>query len=240
MAENYFYGLNYGINQNNCPTFEMIKSDFTKIHKSSPYLLFISANELGMYTYLSMWIDSPDTFNQEMNALKNILDNSDYQPLTNVDALIVGSEVLYRNDTDPDTLANYIHTGIQVTTADVYYTFPPVIIASRERQNGFSYWEGISTLLSQYQSVVATKANGKPVRISETGWPTASGHFGNSVASPANQKLYLSNVVCQTQSDQANWGIMYANHALKGNLSPSLFANPTCQVKHIYLYMLYI
>ncbi|KAI8637954.1 glycoside hydrolase superfamily [Parasitella parasitica] len=271
-GENYFYGLNYGINQNACPSYETIKSEFTQIKKytnrvrtfslsvcNEGALALQAANELGMNIYLGMWIDRPDTFDAEMAALKNILANTQQESLDKVDALIVGSEVLYRKDTDANSLANYISTvrdlvkpkGISVTTADVYYEFPPVVVEKLDflMMNAFPYWEGVtadqgaSTLMAHYDSVVQ-KANGKPVRISETGWPSSGGNFGASVASPANEKLYLSNVLCITRQRnidliyfsardepykagvEAYWGVMYSNFTLKSNLPTTLLANP--------------
>ncbi|CEP18951.1 hypothetical protein [Parasitella parasitica] len=272
VSENYFYGLNYGINQNACPSYETIKAEFTQIKKytnrvrtfslsvcNEGALALQAANELGMNIYLGMWIDRPDTFDAEMAALKAILANSQQESLNKVDALIVGSEVLYRKDTDANSLANYIGTvrnlvkpkGISVTTADVYYEFPPVVVENLDflMMNAFPYWEGVtagqgaSTLMAHYDSVVQ-KANGKPVRISETGWPSSGGNFGASVASPANQKLYLSNVLCVTRQRnidlvyfsardepykagvEAYWGVMYSNFTLKSNLPTTLLANP--------------
>lgn len=100
---------------------------------STASLALQATQDLGMRIYLGMWIDRPDTFDKEMNALKNILANND---VSNVDGLIVGSEVLYRGDTDPQSLANYIKQvkelaaphGIKVATADVYYKFPSVVV----------------------------------------------------------------------------------------------------------------
>lgn len=97
--------------------------------------------------------------------------------------------------------------------------------------------------MAHYDSVVQ-KANGKPVRISETGWPSSGGNFGASVASPANQKLYLSDVLCVTRQRNINmiyfsardepykagveayWGVMYSNFTLKTDLPATLLANP--------------
>ncbi|CAO3652897.1 unnamed protein product [Mucor fragilis] len=272
-AQNYFYGLNYGINQNACPSYETIKAEFAQIKKytnrvrtfslsvcNEGALALRAANELGMNIYLGMWIDRPDTFDAEMAALKAILANTQQESLDKVDAIIVGSEVLYRKDTDENSLANYIGTvrdliqpkGIPVTTADVYYEFPPVVVEKLDflLMNAFPYWEGVtadqgvSTLMAHYDSVVQQKANGKPVRIGETGWPSAGGNFGASVASSANQKLYLSNVLCVTRQRnidmlyfsardepykagvEAYWGVMYSNFTLKSNLPATLLANP--------------
>ncbi|CEG78766.1 hypothetical protein RMATCC62417_13323 [Rhizopus microsporus] len=109
--------------------------------------------------------------------------------------------------------------------------------------NAFPYWEGVTadqganTLMQHYQSVVSV-AQGKPVRISETGWPTAGDNFGASVPSAENQRLYLSNVLCQTRQKnidmiwfsaldepykagvEQHWGIMNSDGSLKSALSP--------------------
>ncbi|KAI9475548.1 MAG: glycoside hydrolase superfamily [Benjaminiella poitrasii] len=271
-AENRFYGLNYGINPTNCPTLESILTDFTSIKQYTDRVRIFSlsvcnqgelalqaANQLDMNIYLGMWIDRPETFDAEMYALQTLLGQN--HSFEKVDAIIVGSEVLYRNDTDANSLANYIGLvhdlaspkGIAVTTADVYYKFPPVIVNKIDflMINAFPYWEGVVaqegavTLLSHYQSVV-DKANGKLVRISETGWPTAGGNFSVSVASPADQRIYASDILCLTRKNnidmlwfsafdepyrngvEAYWGIMHANHTLKNDMSTVLFTNLTC------------
>lgn len=59
--------------------------------------------------------------------------------------------------------------------------------------NVFPYWEGVSidnaasTVLDHYNEAVG-KASGKPVKISETGWPTAGANYKESVPSPENQQ----------------------------------------------------
>ncbi|KAI8337394.1 glycoside hydrolase superfamily [Choanephora cucurbitarum] len=271
MAENYFYGLNYGIDQNNCPTYDKIRADFSKIKQytnrvktfslsvcDQGALVLQAANELDMNIYLGMWIDRPDTFESEMNALNSILSNSQLS-FDKVDGLVVGSEVLYRKDTDENTLADYLKQvgdvakpkGIKITTADVYYMFPPVVVEQLDflTINAFPYWEGVTAdqgatkLLEHYQSVVS-KANGKPVRIGETGWPSAGGNFDASVASPENQRLYLTDVLCQTRKNnidliwfsafdepyktgvEAYWGLMTSEQNLKPNITTSLLSNP--------------
>lgn len=144
----YFYGLNYGINQNACPSYEQIKGDFQTIKQytnrvrtfslsvcNQGQLALQAANELGMNIYLGMWIDTQATFDAEMAALTSLIGSG--QSFSKVDAVIVGSEVLYRKDTDEQSFANYIQKvgqmvrpkGIKVTSADVYYEFPPVVVA---------------------------------------------------------------------------------------------------------------
>ncbi|KAI9263069.1 glycoside hydrolase superfamily [Sporodiniella umbellata] len=261
-AAEVFYGLNYGINTQACPTLEQVKADFVKIQQYTGRVRIFSlgpchlgqlaveaVNALDMRLYLGMWIDRPDTFAAEMQAMRDILASG--QTLANVDGLIVGSEVLYRNDTDANTLAGYLAkvrtlvSPLPITNADVYYEFPPVVVDQLDflMMNAFPYWEGVTadqgalTLMDHYRTVVA-KAQGKPVRISETGWPSAGGHFGASVASPENQKLYLAQVLCQTRQHtidllwfsafdepykpgvEQHWGIMNSDRTLKTSLSP--------------------
>jgi len=268
MAQ-YFDGLNYGINPDACPSLDQIKSDYKILNQYTDHVRSFSlhvcnegqlalqaSQDLCMKIYLGMWIDRPDTFEAEMNALKNIMENN---VLSNIEAIIVGSEVLYRNDTDENTLANYIAevkryvkpTGIPVGTSDVYYKLPPVVIEQVDivMMNAFPYWEGVTVdqgakaLMDHYDYVVSI-AQGKPVYITETGWPTCGGNFEASVASPENQKKYLSDVLCETRRrgitllwysalDQpyrggveGHWGIMDSNGHLKSNLSPSILENP--------------
>ncbi|KAL0074702.1 glycoside hydrolase family 17 protein [Phycomyces blakesleeanus] len=265
----YFYGLNYGINQDSCPTLEDVKKDLTAL---KPYtnririfslsvcnqaeLALQATQELGMQLYLGMWVDRPDTFDNEMKALDNIASKYGF---SNVDAIIVGSEVLYRNDTDSASLANYIKKvkdtigpkGVKVTTADVYYELPPDVVQELDfvMMNAFPYWEGVSvqdgasTLMNHYDHVV-TIAQGKPVKISETGWPSAGDNFGDAVPSPENQKTYLAAVLCEAKKRnidilwfsakdepyrsgvEAHWGILNANNTLKSNIPLSTLQNP--------------
>lgn len=81
-----------------------------------------------------MWVNTPQTFESEFNALKALVNSGAH--LGNVDAIIVGSEVVYRKDADATTLAGYIKRvrglvnplGVKVTTSEVFYNFLPPIV----------------------------------------------------------------------------------------------------------------
>ncbi|KAI7869049.1 glycoside hydrolase superfamily [Spinellus fusiger] len=265
----YFYGLDYGIDQTKCPSLEEITNDFRALKPYTQRLRIFSlsvcnqgalalqaSQAVGLHLYLGLWIDRPETFDSELKALADI--TSQYS-LENVEAAIVGSEVLYRGDTDADSLAAYIQKvkailgpkGVQVTNADVYYKLPPNVIQQVDfvMMNAFPYWEGVTveqgaaTLMSHYD-YVKTISQGKPVRISETGWPAGGGNFGASIASPENQALYLSKVLCITKQRnidlfwfsakdepyhtgvEATWGLLYPNTTLKSAISLSTLQNP--------------
>src|SRR5205814_8174335 len=78
----------------------------------------------------------------------------------------------------------------------------PAVIAACDvvLPNYYPYWEGVSidtsiaTLHRQHQLVVAA-AQGKPVIVSETGWPSAGNVICNAVPSAANASLYFLNFV---------------------------------------------
>lgn len=145
-ASNIFYGLNYGINKEACPTLESVKKDFRVLSKYTNTIRIYSVKDcnLGelalkasqanrMRLYLGMWVDKTDSFDQELYALQNlILSNGLY----NVEGIIVGSEVMYRDDVPSETLVDHINKvkmlvqekNVPVTTSDVYYKFYPNIV----------------------------------------------------------------------------------------------------------------
>ena len=170
-----------------------------------------------------------------------------------VDIAIVGSEVLLRNDLTETQLIAYINqvrqqipANIPVGTADVYgklLEHPAVINASSiVLPNFYPYWEGkpvntaIATLHRQYQQIVAV-AGGKPIVISETGWPSAGNTICNAVPSPENAAFYFLNFVSWAKANNvsyyyfsgmdenwksayegpqgAHWGLYFADGTLK-------------------------
>lgn len=71
--------------------------------------------------------------------------------------------------------------------------------------DGYPYWQGSTTPNAYsvfYESVqvvkdrVAIVSPGKPVWVTETGWPVAGANFGASVASTANAQAYWTAVAC--------------------------------------------
>ncbi|CAO3579357.1 unnamed protein product [Absidia cylindrospora] len=265
-----FYGLNFGINQNSCPPLEHYVDEFKHIkaytNRVRSYttgvcnegaLALKASQTVGMNIYLGMWVDTPQTFESEFNALKGIVQSG--ASLGNVDAIIVGSEVVYRKEADATTLAGYIKRvrdlvhplGVKVTTSEVYYDFSPPIVEAVDllMMNAFPYWEGVSieqagaTLFKHYDSVVSV-AQGKPVKISETGWPSRGSNFGASVPSPQNQRSYVKQVLCEARKRgvdviyfsamdenyksgvESSFGIMDPQYKLKAPITMQDLAQP--------------
>lgn len=145
-ASNLFYGLNYGINKEACPTLETVKNDFRVLSKYTNTvrvytlkdcnlgeLALKAAQANRMKVYLGMWVDQTDSFDREYDALKKLVASNS---LYNVEGIIVGSEVMYRGDIPPETLVQHIKAvksltsskHVPVTTSDVYYKFDPNVV----------------------------------------------------------------------------------------------------------------
>jgi exo-beta-1,3-glucanase (GH17 family) len=126
------------------------------------------------------------------------------------DLAIVGSETLLRGDLSDIQLVSYIQTvksqvrGVPVATADVYtqLLLHPSVLAAVDviMPNIYPYWEGVSLenavgeVNAVYRQMLAS-AGGKPIVISETGWPSCGNSVGNAVPSPANASTYFTTFI---------------------------------------------
>ncbi|CAM0134980.1 glycoside hydrolase 3 protein [Umbelopsis sp. WA50703] len=226
-AGDAFYALNYGIDQNNCPSLDFVKQQLTTI---KPYtsriktfsvtacnqgdLVLQATQSLGLRIHLGIWVSADvNTFQAEQAKL---IELAHAHSFNNVDGVIVGSETQYRGDVSPETLADMISqvkqslaaagVNVPVATADVYYKLDPVIVAQVDfvMMNAFPYWEGVavenavSTLFEHYD-YMKSLAGDKPVLIGETGWPTRGANFGAAVPSISNQETFLKGVLCQVR-----------------------------------------
>jgi len=140
------------------------------------------AREFGLRVAVGAWIGEDRYHNElEIEGLISLGKRG------LVDLAIVGSEVLYREDVSPTELLVYLKRvrqaipGVPVTTADIYRTLienaPIVSACDIVLYNSYPYWEGvdiehaIDRFHARHERVVAI-AHGKPVWISETGWPS--------------------------------------------------------------------
>lgn len=129
----------------------------------------------------------------------------------NVDLAIVGNEVLLVGSQSEDALIAYIRSvrsqipaNVPVTYVDTWRTIlaHPNMIATVDvvAVNVYPFWDGVpadqalAALQSAYAATVQA-ANGKPVIIAETGWPSGGGGTSvGAVPSPANEAAYFGAV----------------------------------------------
>ena len=159
------------------------------------------AKENGLGTMVGVWLDD----NKEQNEveLANAIEiaNAGY-----ADILGIGNEVLLRGDLTEDELIDYIErarhgvTGVPVGYVDAYFEFEvhPRITAACDviLANCYPFWEGCPAehallYMKEMYRRAQRAANGKPVVISETGWPNIGTPTDGAVPSFENAIKYF-------------------------------------------------
>ena len=122
------------------------------------------------------------------------------------DILVIGNEILLRGDLSEDQLIEYIERaraavpGVPVSYVDAYFLFenhPRVADACDILLvNCYPYWESCPIdyaliYMKEMYRRAQVAAKGKPVIISETGWPTQGTAFGDAVPSFDNALNYF-------------------------------------------------
>jgi exo-beta-1,3-glucanase (GH17 family) len=170
------------------------------------------AKKFGLKVFVGIWIGTDPTANN--TELQNCISVAQ---TVQVDAAIIGSEALLRNDVTPAQLIAYITQfrsavpGVPVTTADQYLPLEnnPAVVAVCDFvfANYYPFWEGadISTAIASLNAedalLRATYAP-KKVIVSETGWQSFGNAVGNAVPSPENAALYFLNFESWAQAGQ--------------------------------------
>ncbi|MFT5078564.1 MAG: glucan 1,3-beta-glucosidase, partial [Patiriisocius sp.] len=175
------------------------------------------AHKHGMKTLVGAWLSDDKKENEkEIEALIQLAKEG------NVDIAAVGNEVLYRNDLTLEELLGYIKRvkealpNIPVGYVDAYYEFsrhPELVeVSDIILSNCYPYWEGchidgaLGHMQQMYGQVVDT-ANGKPIIITETGWPSEGGSLKGAHATEENAMKYFINT--QAWSAKANIDVFY-------------------------------
>ena len=163
-----------------------------------------AAREKGLKTMVGAWISDDKAQNEkEINALINLANQG------HVDVAVVGNEVLLRNELTVHEVIDYIKQvkealpNIPVSYVDAYYQFsehPELVeVCDVILANCYPFWEGChidqaSNYLKQMYNVVENASQGKPVIITETGWPSEGDKTNDAEASQENAIKYFINV----------------------------------------------
>ncbi|CAL2104565.1 Beta-1,3-glucanase, family GH17 [Tenacibaculum sp. 190130A14a] len=176
------------------------------------------AKEMGIKTLVGAWLGDDLEINE--NEIKGLIQlaKKGY-----VDIAAVGNEVMYRRDLSEEELLAYMQqvkkelpTNIPMGYVDAYYEFTerPKITQACDviLTNCYPYWEGCHIDYSlmymkqmYYQALDA--ANGKPVIITETGWPSKGEGLEGAIPSYENALKYLINA--QKWSSEDNIPMFY-------------------------------
>jgi GPH family glycoside/pentoside/hexuronide:cation symporter len=172
------------------------------------------AHKNGLKTMVGAWIDSDkETNEKEINGLIE-LGKKGY-----VNIAVVGNEVLMRNELSKDEIIAYIKRvkkalpDVLVGYVDAYYQFvehPEIVEASDIiLANCYPFWEGCSieestVYLKQMHDVTKKVAKGKPVIITETGWPSEGNPIKGAVPSKENAMKYFVDTLNWARKENAN------------------------------------
>jgi exo-beta-1,3-glucanase (GH17 family) len=163
------------------------------------------AREFGLKTLVGAWLGKDKELIEEEIAGLTRLAQEGY-----VDIAAVGNEVLYRNDLTEEELLGYIERAkealpdnVPVGYVDAYYEFsvhPRIVdISDVILANCYPYWEGtdidyalIHAKQMYYQAVAA--GQGKPVIITETGWPSQGKGLDGAIPSMEHAMRYFIDI----------------------------------------------
>lgn len=175
------------------------------------------AHEKKLKTFAGVWLDSDKDNNDiEIENMIRIANEG------HVDMIGVGNEVLLRGDLTVDELIDYIRRvkksvkGVPVGYVDAYYMYInyPEIVDECDilMANCYPFWEYCSLDISveymkKMYELVVSKSKGKPVVISETGWPTVGERYGDALPSYENAMNYF--IQTQDWVKEANIPMFY-------------------------------
>jgi glucan 1,3-beta-glucosidase len=159
------------------------------------------AAENGLKTMVGVWLDEDRDKNE--TELANAIEIA---RAGHANILAVGNEVLLRGELSEDELLEYIHRakhavpGVPVGYVDAYFKFVdhPRVTAACDvlLANCYPFWEGCPAehallyMKDMYRRVLKV-ADGKPVIISETGWPNIGTATGGAEPSYRNAIKYF-------------------------------------------------
>ncbi len=175
------------------------------------------ARENGLKTIVGAWIGQDKEKNErEINSLIELAKSGF------VDIAAVGNEVLLRNELPKEEILQYIGRvkevlpDIPVGYVDTYFRFyenPDLVDACDViLANCYPFWEGCrveeaSNYLKKMHALTVKAAHGKPVIITETGWPDNGNNVNEAVPSPLNAMKYFINL--QTWGEKYNTELFY-------------------------------
>lgn len=175
------------------------------------------AKEFGLKTLVGAWLgDDPAINRREVEGLIQLANDGF------VDIAAVGNEVMYRKDLSEEELLLFIQEvksripGIPVGYVDAYYEFThrPAITALCDviLCNCYPFWEGCPfeyslAHMQQMYGQAGAAANGKPVVITETGWPSQGENLRGAHPSWQHARDYFINT--QLWGAQDNIPVFY-------------------------------
>lgn len=181
-----------------------------------------AASKLGMEILLGVWIGWTDADNDRELTLGLKLANQ-YPEV--IRALIVGNEVLLRQEQTPAKMRAYLKratesTDVPITYADVWEFW----LKNRSLEDSVDYitahilpyWEddpqAIEAAIPHANAAMGLleEAFVKPIFIGETGWPSVGRHRNGAAPSQVNQARYIRGFLQIAHDKQWNYNLIEA------------------------------
>ncbi|NBC24587.1 MAG: MFS transporter [Bacteroidetes bacterium] len=159
------------------------------------------AKEYGLKTLVGAWISNDiDRNRKELNSLAQLINDG------LVDIAAIGNEVLYRNELSESIIIQYLNevrsqaNGTPIAYVDIYHQFinRPNLVEHCDiiLANCYPYWEGADIdyaglYLQEMHRKTVEYAQGKPVVIAETGWPSVGQKVDYAEPSAENAMKYF-------------------------------------------------
>lgn len=180
------------------------------------------ASPLGLKVMAGVWISADIDRNwKEIATLRKVLAEN----TGNITGIVVGNEVLLRNEITARQLASYVDIvksmsgDIPVTVAETWDVWLKNPELSRHvdyiTAHVLPYWEGIPASIAHtyvFERYDSLRQNfpGKPLVLGEVGWPSEGRQRGGAIPSLPNQAKFLRKFLQQADARGAEYFVLEA------------------------------
>ncbi|KAJ2847737.1 glycoside hydrolase 3 protein, partial [Coemansia erecta] len=237
LCNSHFNGLNYNPKRQDgsCPNVYQVQNDLKVLRPYTNRLRIYSVHDCNQgepvlramentdwKVTLGLWVNQNDSvFEADLNELIRLAGVFDFSK--QVDAVVVGSEAIYRGEQTAEQLAAKVlkvkselaKLGLQsipVTSSETWpsYYQPLIDAVDFVNMHGFPFWEGVSIdaandKMFDHIHDLQAAAKGKRVVVGETGWPTAGDNYGPAATSVENAQKYMQQFICRANQENIDY-----------------------------------
>ncbi|KAJ2378142.1 glycoside hydrolase 3 protein [Coemansia sp. RSA 2607] len=231
------YGLNYNPKRQDgsCPNVYQVQDDLKVLAPYTNRLRIYSVHDCNQgepvlraientdwKVSLGLWVNQDDSvYEADLQELLRLAGVFDFKK--QVDAIVVGSESIYRKEQTAEQLAAKVlrvkselsKIGLQeipVTSSETWPTYYQPLIDAVDFVNmhGFPFWEGVSVdgandKMFEHIHDLQAAAKGKRVVVGETGWPSDGDNYGSADTGLANAQRYMQQFVCRANKENIEY-----------------------------------
>ncbi|WP_201316032.1 glycosyltransferase family 2 protein [Dyella sp. EPa41] len=217
--------------KNDFPSDEEINNDLKLLKQYTPRIRTYStlqnpqvyrlADKQGLQVMAGAWIDRRLDNNEK--EIETLIAQARRYP-NSINRVIVGNEVLFRNDIPPEQLMAYVdrvraalRQPVSVAEPDYIWLKYPELAEHVDfiTVHLFPYWNGmdrkdaIGAALGSYKELRAKYPN-KPVVIGEIGWPSNGDRFQRADPSVSNEAIFLRQWFVTAKKENIDYYVMEA------------------------------